>query len=30
MKNFEYGKHFIYKDQEYCVIGDDVGRNEIE
>lgn len=30
MKNFTYGKCFIYKGQKYCVIGTDVSRNEIE
>lgn len=30
MKNFECGKHFIYKGKEYRIIGDDIGRNEIE
>ena len=30
MKNFAYGKHFLYKGKEYCVVGDDVSRNEIE
>lgn len=30
MGNFVYGKHFLYKGKEYCVIGDDASRNEIE
>ncbi|MGN0366856.1 MAG: hypothetical protein ACI4E5_13110 [Suilimivivens sp.] len=30
MENFGYGTHFIYKGTEYCVIGTDCSRNEIE
>ncbi len=30
MENFKYGTHFIYNGKEYCVVGDDSGRNEIE
>lgn len=30
MGNFVYGKHFLYKGKEYCVIGIDATRNEIE
>lgn len=30
MVSFIYGKHFLYKGKEYCVIGDDASRNEIE
>ena len=30
MGNFVYGKHFLNKGKEYCVIGDDISHNEIE
>ena len=30
MEKFQYGTHFIYEKQEYCVIGTDCSSNEIE
>lgn len=30
MENFVYGKHFWYKGKEYCIVGNDASRNEIE
>ena len=30
MENFKYGTRFIYEGTEYCVVGTDSSRNEIE
>lgn len=30
MENFDFGTHFIYEGMEYCVVGLDSSRNEIE
>ncbi len=30
VRNFMYGIHFMYKDKEYAVIGEDIISNEIE
>lgn len=30
MENFVYGKYFRFKGKKYCIIGEDITRNEIE